>query len=317
MFGGFLLGAAAAGAAALGAPANLRHITDNMEGLLVRLPFGAFHTVARKRKPRDCRYSCRRVFASLSDAGAGSAATRGSKRLSITSWPPRDRHPGTPRRRPPQAHRRGWTGGETPGLQLTGTELQYLSQADLRRHFRQRLGTDHARAQPAQIALGAIGKREVQVPGDHQVEYGIAEEFETFVIGAGRAAMSQGRYEQLRITRLVAQLIADPADGPVRARSCSKCRHSVVGWAPEPDRLVKGYQYEDIREQGGLVVVSGLHVPSLAIAGDLDVLGCRVFHFLNEQPLLEGGLDGNDAAGIRVLEVTLSTARGYGLPSCN
>ena len=114
---------------------------------------------------------------------------------------------------------------ETAGLQLAGPQLQHFAQADLSRHFGQRLSADDPGAQAAQIAFGAVRKGKEKMPGDDEVENRVAQEFQPLVVGAGGAAVSQGGDEQLRITRLVAELLAYPTDGPVRARSCPMRKH--------------------------------------------------------------------------------------------
>ena len=162
-------------------------------------------TVYRGRdRPRDCRYSCRRVFASLSVSGAGSAAIRGSKSLRMTcsaaSRPPsRNTAPQTAsrasaridcRRKPPVLSSPEPSCSSSPRPMAAATSA---SGSALTTRARRRLRSP---SEPS-------GKR-IEVAGDGQVEDGVAQELEPFVVAAGGAAVGQRGNEQAGVARLVA-----------------------------------------------------------------------------------------------------------------
>jgi hypothetical protein len=216
VFGCFLLGAAAAGAAALGTSANLRHVADDVESLFVRLALGASYAIPWKRETTRLQILLETRLCILERRRS---RKRGHPRLEQ----PFD-HFLRSLQAPVEKHRaahgfecvgKDRLAAESARLQLSGTELEHFTQPDLRRHLREGLGADDPCTQTAQVTLGAIRKGKKQVPGNDQVENRIAEEFEALVVRAGRAAVSQGRNEKLWITRVVAQLVAYPTDGPV------------------------------------------------------------------------------------------------------
>jgi hypothetical protein len=103
---------------------------------------------------------------------------------------------------------------EATGLELPGTELQLVAEADFLRDAGQRLGADDARPQAAEIALGGHRIAPVEPVGRHQVQDGVAEELETLVVGPGGAAVGERRLEQRRVERLVRQALAQPVERP-------------------------------------------------------------------------------------------------------
>src|SRR3954453_15853084 len=121
------------------------------------------------------------------------------------------------------------------------------------------------------------------MPGDDEVENRIPQELEALVVGSRRAAMSQGRDEQLRITRLIAELLAYPTDGPVRPVHVQCKSILVAAFAPDPDRLVEADEYKDVREQRRLVVIGGIDDPCLAVARDLQIFYVGKIHALDVQ----------------------------------
>ena len=65
--------------------------------------------------------------------------------------------------------------------------------------------------------VNAGPNRKEEMSSDDEVENRITQELQPFVVGTGRTPVSQGGDEQLRVARLIAQLLADPADGPIAA----------------------------------------------------------------------------------------------------
>ena len=139
MFGGFLLGTAAAGTAALGAPAYLRHIADDVEGLFMRLALGTVYAVPREGEATRLQILLQTCLCILE-------RSRGRKRRHPGLEEPLDDFLGS-LEASVEKHsaadglervREDGLAAETPGFQLAGAELQHLTQADLRGYFRQR-----------------------------------------------------------------------------------------------------------------------------------------------------------------------------------
>ena len=100
---------------------------------------------------------------------------------------------------------------EAAGLELARAKLKLIAQPDGGCNLGQGFGAHHPRPQTAQVPLGGIRKRQVEVLGDDEVEDSIPEEFETLVIATGSATVSQRGNEQAGVTRLVFESSTNPS----------------------------------------------------------------------------------------------------------
>ncbi len=94
---------------------------------------------------------------------------------------------------------------EPASLELPGAQQQQFAELHGLRDLGQRLLAHQARAQARQIALAGAGKFTVQPLREQQVEHGIAEELEAFIVGTFGAAMRERDDEQRGVARFVAQ----------------------------------------------------------------------------------------------------------------
>jgi hypothetical protein len=108
---------------------------------------------------------------------------------------------------------------ETASLQFAGPEPQLIAHSQRESHLSQRVGTDDARPQPAQVALRCRGEALIELFGDQQVQHGVTQELQSLVVARPRTAMGQCGLEQRGVQRVVAELLAQPALGPVVAHA--------------------------------------------------------------------------------------------------
>ena len=119
---------------------------------------------------------------------------------------------------------------EAAGFQLAGAELQLIPQANGGGDFGQGLGAHDTGAETAQIAFGSVGESQVEVAGDREIQYRVAEEFEALVVTARSAAVGQRGDEQGGIAWLVFESRANPSKWPVAVShlSCDLTRRHRI-----------------------------------------------------------------------------------------
>lgn len=81
---------------------------------------------------------------------------------------------------------------ETAAFQLTGTQAQVFAQIETAGQYGQGFSLHQARAQTRQLAFAGLETLEQRFAGD-EVEDGVTEEFQPFVVAPGKTAVSEAR----------------------------------------------------------------------------------------------------------------------------
>jgi len=84
---------------------------------------------------------------------------------------------------------------KTAALQLARPQTQVVAEGIFARHPGQGLALDQGGAKTGEHTLGLAGKALTQSIGDDEAEHGIAEKFQSFVVGGTLAAVGQGLFQ--------------------------------------------------------------------------------------------------------------------------
>ena len=159
---------------------------------------------------------------------------------------------------------------EAAGFQLARAEPQLLAELDLGSDDGERLATDQARAEARQLALVGGAELAEHQHGDDAVEHRVAEELQPLVVGTAGATMGKRRFQQRRVTALVAERVEQPFACSLQGVACTTSGARVPA---DLDGLVEVRDQRNVGDERHLRPVPGAHREPAAGLLDLDVLG--------------------------------------------